>query len=141
MKSFKNWKISTKIMGISVFTIVLILSGMMFYVLPLMGNKLMEEKKMATKNVVEVATTLIAGLEAKVKTGDLKLEEAQKRAQEGVRSLRYQGNEYFFIMDTNGKMLMHGVKQEMNGKDMKDDKDSHGKVLCERDDRGRQEQR
>ena len=29
MKSFRNWKISTKIMGISVFTIVLVVSGIL----------------------------------------------------------------------------------------------------------------
>jgi len=133
VKSFKNWKISTKIMSISVFTIALIISGILFYMLPLVGNKLMEEKKAATKNVVEVACTLIAGLEAKVRTGDLKLAEAQERAIEGVKSLRYHNNaEYFFIIDANGKLVMHGLKQELVGKDTKEDtfKDAHGKYFA-----------
>jgi methyl-accepting chemotaxis protein len=131
VKSFKNWKISTKIMGISVFTILLIISGILFYMLPLMANKLMDEKKAATKNVVDVACTYIAGMEAKVRTGELKTEEAQKRALEGVKSLRYHNNEYFFIVDSNGKMVMHGTKAELVGKDAKDDvfKDPHGKFF------------
>ena len=65
MKSFRNWKISTKIMGISVFTIVLVVSGILFYLLPLVEKKLMDEKKNATKNVVDVAYTLVASFEAR----------------------------------------------------------------------------
>ena len=57
MKSFRDWKISTKIMGISVFTIVLVVSGILFYLLPLVEKKLLDEKKSATKNVVDVAYT------------------------------------------------------------------------------------
>ncbi len=59
MKSFRDWKISTKIMGISVFTIVLVVSGILFYLLPLVEKKLLDEKKSATKNVVDVAYTLV----------------------------------------------------------------------------------
>lgn len=131
MKSFKNWKISTKIMGISVFTMVVILSGILFYLLPLVEKKLMEEKKSTTKYVTDVTYSMIASLEAKARTGDLKMEDAQKRSIEAARNIRYHTNEYFFIMDEHGKMIMHGVKQELTGKDMKDEifKDSHGKFF------------
>ncbi len=129
MKSFRNWKISTKIMGISVFTIVLVVSGILFYLLPLVEKKLLDEKKSATKNVVDVAYTLVASFEAKVESGELKLEEAQKRAIASVKSLRYQGNEYYFINDVNGIMLMHAMKQELNGKNVMAEKDSNGKFM------------
>ncbi len=129
MKWFKNMRISTKIMGISVFTIALIVTGMMVYFLPMIEKKLMEEKKSMTKNVVDVAYTLIASSEAKVKTGELKPDEAMKRAMAGVKSLRYHGNEYFWIKDTNAKMLMHPIKPEMDGKDCVGDKDAHGNLF------------
>jgi methyl-accepting chemotaxis protein len=128
MKRFKNWKISTKIMGISVFTIVVVMSGIMFYLLPLVENKLMDEKKNATKNVVDVAYALTASIEAKVKSGELKLEEAQKRALADIKSLRYKGNEYFWVNDTNTVMVMHPIKAELNGRDLSGEKDSHGKL-------------
>ncbi len=129
MKSFRNWKISTKIMGISVFTIVLVVSGILFYLLPLVEKKLMDEKKNATKNVVDVAYTLVASFEARVKSGELKLGEAQKRAIASVKSLRYQGNEYYFINDMNGIMVMHAMKQELDGKSVMAEKDSQGKFM------------
>jgi methyl-accepting chemotaxis protein len=129
MKSFRNWKISTKIMGISVFTIALVVSGILFYLLPLVEKKLLDEKKNATKNVVEVACTLVASFEGKVKSGELKLDEAQKRAIASVKSLRYQGNEYYFINDVNGIMLMHAMKHELDGKNVMAEKDSNGKFM------------
>jgi methyl-accepting chemotaxis protein len=121
MKRFKDWKISVKIMGISIFTIALIVSGMLFYFLPLVEKKLMEEKRNATKAVTDVAYTLIASYEAKVKSGELKLDEAQKRAMAGVKALRYHGNEYYFIIGANGAMVMHAIKEEMAGKDTMND--------------------
>ena len=129
MKGFKNWKISMKIMSISVFTIALITVGIMFCFLPLIEKKLMEEKKGMTKNVVDVACAVVASNEAKVKTGELKQDEAMKRALAGVKSLRYQGNEYFWIKDANARMLMHPIKPEMEGKDCAGDKDAHGKLF------------
>jgi len=129
MKKFKNWKISTKIMGISIFTIAIILSGIIFYLLPLIENKLMDEKKNMTKNVVDVAYTLVASIEAKVKSGELKQEEAQKRAMNELRNLRYQGNEYFWINDLNAKIIMHPINAALENKDMYDSKDSKGKLF------------
>jgi methyl-accepting chemotaxis protein len=129
MKWFKNWSIGTKIMSISVFTIALILSGVLFYYLPLTKKKLMDEKQTAIKELVEVAYTLAASYEAKVKSGELKPEEARLRALANMRSFRYGDNDYFFITDSNCKMVMHGIKQEMEGKDMSGDKDPNGKYL------------
>ena len=59
LKAFKDWKILSKILTISVATIVLIVSGILFYVLPLVEKKLMNEKMVATRNVVEVAANVI----------------------------------------------------------------------------------
>ena len=131
MRSFKNWTILTKIMSISIFTIVLIASGMMFYVIPLVGKKLMEEKESSIKSVVDVVLTLAATHDAKAKAGEFTQEEAQSKILSDIKGLRYQNNEYFFIFSTNGKMVAHGVKEALVGKDMADDifKDSRGKFF------------
>ena len=131
MRSFKNWTILTKIMSISIFTIVLIASGMMFYFIPLVGKKLMEEKETSIKSVVDVVLTLAATYDARAKAGQFTQEEAQSKILSDIKGLRYQNNEYFFVFSTNGKMVAHGVKQALVGKDMADDvfKDSHGKFF------------
>ncbi len=129
MKRFKHWGILSKVMSISVFTIVLITSGILFYLLPFVETKLMNEKKNAVRNVVEVACAVIASFEAKVKAGELKAEEGQKGALAGVKSLRYHGNEYFWINDLHPRMVMHPIKPELDGKDLSGDKDPNGKAL------------
>jgi methyl-accepting chemotaxis protein len=131
VKNFKNWTILTKIMSISIFTIVLIVSGMMFYFIPLVGKKLMEEKETSIKSVVDVVLTLAATYDARAKAGQFTQEEAQSKILSDIKGLRYQNNEYFFVFSTNGKMVAHGVKQALVGKDMADDvfKDSHGKFF------------
>jgi methyl-accepting chemotaxis protein len=129
MKRFKNWRIATKIMSVSVFTILLIALGMTFYFMPLVEKKLMAEKERNITNVVDVAYAVVASQEAKAKSGELKLDEAQKRALAAVKSLRYHGSEYFWINDVNTKMVMHPIKPEMDGKDLSADKDSHGKLF------------
>jgi methyl-accepting chemotaxis protein len=129
MRSFKNWTILTKIMSISIFTIVMIASGMMFYFIPLVGKKLMEEKETAIKSVVDVVLTLAATHDARAKAGECTQEEAQTRILSDIKGLRYHGSEYFWINDLNTKMVMHPIKQELNGKDMANEKDAHGKFM------------
>jgi methyl-accepting chemotaxis protein len=129
MKKFKNWSISTKVMSISVLTIAIIVSGMIFYVVPLVKNKLMEEKKMATKDHVEVTYTLLNAYDAKVRAGELKLDEAQKRAFADIRAMRYGEGDYYFMIDGNAKIVLHGVNSALEGKEMANEKDVQGKFF------------
>ena len=129
MKKFKNWSISTKVMSISVFTIAIIVSGMIFYVVPLVKNKLMEEKKIATKDHIEVVETMLASYDAKVKTGELKLDEAQKRSFASIKAMRYGEGDYYFIIDGNAKMVLHGVNAALEGKELGNEKDVTGKYF------------
>jgi len=131
MKRFNNWSIGTKVMSISVLTIVIILAGMILYYIPLVKNKLMGEKKAALENVTDVVTTLMASYDSRVKAGELRLEDAQKMMVANIAKLRYDGSEYFWVLNMNGKMVAHGVRQELAGKDASEDifKDPTGKYF------------
>ncbi|MBC7963263.1 MAG: cache domain-containing protein [Steroidobacteraceae bacterium] len=129
IKSFKNWKILSKILSISITTIVLLILGVLFYVLPYMEKQLLNEKIAATKGVVETASSLIESHLQDAKDGKITVEEAKVRALENIKDLRYHGNEYFWVNDLEPKMLMHGVKPELNGKNVADIKDPHGKQI------------
>ncbi|GLI36956.1 cache domain-containing protein [Geobacter hydrogenophilus] len=128
-KAFKDWKILTKILSISVATIVLIVSGILFYVLPLVEKKLMNEKKATVGSTVDTVATLIDGYHAKVKSGELTEAEAKKRAIDNIRSLRYEGNEYFWINTVEPVMVMHPIKPDLEGKKLDDIKDPNGKQI------------
>ncbi len=125
----RDWKISTKVIGISVFTILAAILGIVLYFLPLMGSKMMDEKRIATKSVVDVAYTLITEYDARAQRGEFSVQEAQKRAIARIKSIRYKKDDYFWINDMHPTMIMHPTKPELDGKDLSDNKDPNGKKL------------
>ncbi|BCG48346.1 Methyl-accepting chemotaxis sensor/transducer protein [Citrifermentans bremense] len=127
--AFKDWKILTKILSISVATIVMMVLGVMFYVLPFVQNKLMAEKIDATKAVVDVAYDVLTNNYNAYKAGAKTLEQAQADALKQIGEMRYQGNEYFWVNDLDTKVLMHPIRPEMIGKTQYDNKDPNGKKL------------
>ncbi|MFH0785284.1 MAG: methyl-accepting chemotaxis protein [Pseudomonadota bacterium] len=127
--SFKNWKILWKILTISITTIILLTLGVMFYILPFMERHLLNEKILATKGVVDTAASLIENYIQEVKEGKLTIDEAKDRALSNIKVMRYHGDEYFWVNDLEPKILMHGVKPELNGKNAADIKDPHGKQI------------
>ncbi len=129
LKAFKDWPIFFKIISISVITILLVSAGMVLYMLPLIKNKLMDEKKAKTKNLVEVAYSIADDYGARVKAGTMVEEDAKQKALKDIAALRYDGTNYFWINDLEPKMIMHPIKPEMNGQSLVDNKDSTGKYF------------
>ncbi|WP_337225184.1 cache domain-containing protein, partial [Proteus terrae] len=55
--------------------------------------------------------------------------DARKQAMETLRTLRYNGQDYFWINDFGPRMVMHPTKPELEGKDLSGTKDPDGKAL------------
>jgi len=126
---FKDWGIFQKVMSISIILNVLMLMSAFFYLIPLVEQKLMEEKRNATKDVLDIAYTLIAAYDHKVANKEMSQEQAQKNVLSLIEQLRYRDNDYFWINDLEPKMLMHPNFPELDGKNLSDDKDPTGKYL------------
>jgi len=129
LKSFNNWKILNKIISISVITIIMIFAVSMGVLLPFIEKKLMSEKQASLKNVTDIAEALVKNLDERSKKGEFSPEEAQLRAKEALRGLRYAEGEYLFVINLDTIMVMHPIKPEMEGKSGADTKDAHGKAL------------
>ncbi len=131
MKLFrpKDWSISVKIVAISAFTLLVLLLGVIFYALPFMQQKLMAEKRTATRGIIEVAYSIVADYDSLVQKGELTIQEAQQRAIANIKSIRYKDKDYVWINDMHPTMIMHPMKPEMNGQDISDFKDPNGKKL------------
>lgn len=129
MTKFRDWGILTKIMAVSVLAVSVFVIGMFTYIIPSLEEKLTNEKREATKNVVDIAYSLITEYEARIKSGELTQAEAHKRALTRIRNLRYREKEYFWINDLGPKMIMHPYKPELDGKDLSDFKDPNGTFL------------
>ncbi len=126
---FKDWGIFQKVMSISIILNLLIMISSFFYLIPLVENKLMEEKRNASKDVLDISYTLVTAYANRADGGEFTTEEAQKRALSVIKQLRYRDNDYFWINNLEPKMLMHPMFPELNGKNLSKDQDPTGKYL------------
>jgi methyl-accepting chemotaxis protein len=92
-----------------------------------LASGLRQQKQFELQHLTELAVAAIADEHSVVQRGGASAEDAQKRAQARVASMRYGNGDYFFITDLQGKILMHGATAALVGKDMSDTKDTNGK--------------
>jgi methyl-accepting chemotaxis protein len=96
----------------------------------MMKANYLEDRKAIVQDVVEVAysiTDYFGGLE---KSGALSRAEAQKYALSAIKNARYGGGaEYFWINDYDAVIVMHPIKPELDGKDLKAFEDKKGKRI------------
>jgi methyl-accepting chemotaxis protein len=88
-----------------------------------------EAKRVAIRQLVEVGTASVQYYVALEKQGALTTEEAQKQACASLKALRYDGEQYFWINDTQHKMIMHPTSADMVGKVLTDYKDPTGRAI------------
>lgn len=129
MNLFSSMKIRTKIFIIPFITAIALTIAVFAYILPLFERHIMDEKRTATRHVVEMASSILNDLDAQVSKNALPLEEAKKQAVERLQALRYDEKEYVWINDLTPKMIMHPYKPELNGTDLSGNKDPEGKPL------------
>ncbi|MFC4170494.1 cache domain-containing protein, partial [Microvirga sp. GCM10011540] len=90
---------------------------------------LTERKQSELKNLTDTAISIVADYHARAGRGEMTEEEAQKRASEALRVMRYSGSEYFFIFNYSNVNLMHPVNKQLEGKDQSGLRDSTGKFF------------
>ncbi|MBK7632402.1 MAG: cache domain-containing protein [Ignavibacteriales bacterium] len=126
IKRFRDWGLFYKLIGLLGFTITTLLLFLFFYILPSFENSLFNEKRIATKQTVQVAAGLIAKYQQLESSGNLSKQEAQQKALTEIKEIRYNKDDYFWINDTQPKMIMHPIKPALDGKDLSDLKDPNG---------------
>jgi methyl-accepting chemotaxis protein len=90
-------------------------------------GQLMDDRRVQTQNMVEIADTAIKTFLAKAKDGSLSQADAQARALEVINTLRFEGGDnYFFIVDFDGTIVLHPINTALNGKNMNEVKDPTG---------------
>ncbi|GAA0767019.1 methyl-accepting chemotaxis protein [Ideonella azotifigens] len=90
---------------------------------------IMEERQLGVKQAVETAYGLLAHYRDQAAKGAMSEAEAKRRVAEDIKSLRYSGNQYFFIQDTQLRMVMHPTNPSLDGTDVSGLKDPNGKLL------------
>ncbi|MCW9035926.1 MAG: cache domain-containing protein [Rhodospirillales bacterium] len=92
-------------------------------------NILLTDQEAKTKSIVETAHGIVSRYEKLASEGKMTVEEAKTAAMETVRSMRYDGEEYLWINDMAGVMVMHTTNPKLQGQDLLNLEDKSGKKL------------
>ncbi len=103
-------------------TVVLFLTAFYLIAIPSLKDHLIASRREMASELVGTVHTLLENYNQRVIDGELTLEEAQERARERIRSLRYgpQDKDYFWINDMTPIMIMHPYRTDLEGKDISD---------------------
>lgn len=90
------------------------------------NEALMDGRVQQTKRLVDVAKSIVTNYDAKVKAGEMTLQDAQKAAIATIQGMRYDGVQYFWINHMDGTMIMHPTSPKLNGTSLLELKDARG---------------
>ena len=120
---FQNWGIKAKIMSILLVSVFVISVAVEVVIIPLMESYFMNERQIATQHVIQVVYGILADHTKKVQAGLETADVAKARAIALIKSLRYSGQEYFWIHDLDRplpRMIMHPTLPSLDGKELND---------------------
>ncbi|TVO68548.1 methyl-accepting chemotaxis protein [Sedimenticola selenatireducens] len=112
--------ISLAVIGVTVITAISLIQ---------LKSSLLHEKEQQTQKLVETAHSIIADFHGRFSKGDMDEASAKAGALTSIKSLRYEGGNYFWVNDMNSVVLMHAVKPSLDGKDMSGLKDANGTAI------------
>ena len=120
-----NASTATKLYGIFLSLMLLFVAAVFLVFLPFYEEQLLQNRRESLTDIVDVGYTLVSEYQVRVDKGEFSLEEAQKRAAQRLRNMRYGNNEYFWINDMGTPaptMVMHPTVPALEGKQLSDAK-------------------
>lgn len=92
-------------------------------------DALEQEQYIKTEQLVESTSGIILYFYNLQQKGMLREEQAKQQAAAAIESVRYDGDNYFWITDLQPTMIMHPLKPSLNGTSVADIKDPNGVTL------------
>jgi PAS domain S-box-containing protein len=124
-------KTYSKIVLPTISSILLFILTIFLIIIPRFKENIMNGKREMIKELTNSALSILSKYENDEKEGILTRDEAQKTAISRIKYLRYgeENKDYFWITDLTPVMIMHPFRYDLNGKDLNDFTDPHGKKL------------
>ncbi|MBI9087597.1 MAG: cache domain-containing protein [Desulfobacterium sp.] len=112
-------------------TFFLFLLSLFFVFIPSLKTHMMDQKKAMIHELTDSAWSLVADYYHRVELGELSLADAQSRAKERIKGLRYgpDGKDYFWINDLYPRMIMHPYVPGLEGMDLSTYANSQGRFM------------
>ncbi len=122
---------SARIVFPVVLSVALFVGTIFFLFLPMLQERLMAGKREMIQELTQTAWSALADFERQVQGGRLTRVEAQARAIDHLRALRYgpEDKDYFWINDMHPRLLMHPYRRDLEGSDISTFEDPTGKRL------------
>lgn len=110
---------------------VLFVTTLFAILLPAVERALVDRKREMIRELTRSVCSLLADYERQERAGAMDRAEAQRRAREGVRALRYgqDGKDYFWIQDLAPRMIMHPYRPDLEGTDLSGTRDARGHAI------------
>jgi methyl-accepting chemotaxis protein len=86
----------------------------------------LQERKADLEHASEIALSVVKTFGDQAVSGSMPVAEAQRRAMDSIRNMRYGEDGYFVILNSDPTVLMHPTQPALNGKDVGDFKDPNG---------------
>ncbi|MEO2280420.1 methyl-accepting chemotaxis protein [Pseudoalteromonas pernae] len=115
-----------------ILVICVALLGLLALVITTLSNSydsLLKGQYEKTQNLVETAHSIAQHFHQQSRDGEMSAEQAKQSALSTIRSLRYDGENYFWINDDSPTMVMHPFKPELDGKSLANTQDPNGVKL------------
>ncbi|HEX8955422.1 MAG TPA: methyl-accepting chemotaxis protein [Burkholderiaceae bacterium] len=112
--------IASAVLGVIVLTTIFLFSE---------RQLITDERESNVRQAVETASGVLDYYNGLATSGAMPLAEAQQKALDTIKGMRYSGSEYFWVNDFKPVMLMHPIKPELNGTMLTQNKDADGKLL------------
>lgn len=112
-------------------TIALFIISFFQIIIPRFEETILDRKREMIRELTNSAWSVIERQYELEQQGSITLEEAQISAIEQIRHLRYgeEWKDYFWITDLKPEMIMHPYRKDLEGTNLSEFKDSHGKKL------------
>lgn len=111
---------------------IALFTGVVFvYILPAFDRVIMDQKRLMIRELTESAWNILARCQADEQAGTLTRDQAQAAAISQVRGLHYgqESKDYFWIIDEHPRMIVHPYRPDLEGGDLREFADPHGKLL------------
>lgn len=135
MKSIINYIGTTnflfKILFPAFLTIILFVATIFQIMIPHFERTILDRKREMILELTNSAYSIIEYYQRLTEKGEITVEKAKSEAINKLRNLRYGEDlkDYFWVTDLKPIMIMHPYRSELEGEDLSEFKDSHGKKL------------
>jgi methyl-accepting chemotaxis protein len=126
---FQNIKLRNKIIMLAFLIIALFFLMIVFYIVPTVNDIIEDRTIVKLSELVDLPNSEILRQYELAQKGDKTTEEAQADALSVIQAMRYSGEEYFWVNDMEGQMLMHAARPELDNTSVWDMQDPDGKYI------------